>query len=73
MRNSDLDPASYDTDTGEIFERPRVMAPTAKVTTDKAVKLALTKLEAIRTSVDNFEGYSIPVMIHTNRSDMMTT
>jgi hypothetical protein len=73
VRNSDLDPASYDTDTGEIFERPRVMAPTAKVTTDKAVKLALTKLEAIRTSVDNFEGYSIPVMIHTNRSDMMTT
>lgn len=72
IRDRDLDPNNYDPETGEIYERPKAKASTGKATTDKAVKLALTKLEAFRTRVEDFEGYAIPVMIDTSRSDMMT-
>lgn len=66
VRDCELDPNSYEPDTGEIFERPRVKAPTAKVTTDKAVKRALIELQGIRirTGIVFSDGYGIPVLMN---------
>lgn len=66
VRDCELDPNSYDTDTGEIFERPRVKVSTAKVTTDKAVKRALIELQGIRirTGIVFSDGYGIPVLMN---------
>lgn len=66
VRDCELDPNSYDTDTGEIFERPRVKVSTAKVTTDKAVKRALIELQGIRIRTGSVfsDGYGIPVLMN---------